>query len=84
MKKHKAETVCADRLPGTDRPALMRQVENKEEFDMKKRKTVWCFLDGKKHCDVVKWGLAANVDVTEAKKLLTAQYPDLTVTFKVM
>ena len=50
---------------------------------MKKRKSVWCYLDGKKHCDVVQWVLAANVSVNEAKSLLTAQYPLLTVTFKV-
>jgi len=50
---------------------------------MTKRKSIWCYLDGKKHCDVIKWALAANVDVTEAKKLLTEQYPCMTVTFKV-
>lgn len=50
---------------------------------MKKHKSVWCYLDGKKHCDVVQWALAANVSVSEAKSLLTAQYPLLTVTFKV-
>jgi hypothetical protein len=50
---------------------------------MKKRKSIWCYLDGKKHCDVVHWALAANVDVTEAKKLLAAQYPLLSVTFKI-
>lgn len=48
-----------------------------------KRKTVWCYLDGKKHCDVVQWALAANVDMPTAKKMLTAQYPGLEVTFKV-
>lgn len=48
-----------------------------------KRKTVWCYLDGKKHCDVVQWALAANVDLSMAKKMLTAQYPSLEVTFKV-
>lgn len=50
----------------------------------KKTKSVWCYLDGKKHCDVVQWALAANVDVSTAKKMLTAQYPDLTVTFKIL
>ena len=50
---------------------------------MKKRKSIWCYLDGKKHCDVVAWALAANVTVAEAKKLLTEQYPLLVVTFKV-
>ena len=28
---------------------------------MKKTKTIWCYLDGKKHCDVVHYALAANV-----------------------
>lgn len=50
---------------------------------MKRRKsTIWCYLDGKKHCDVVQWALAANVDVRTAKDMLTEQYPGLTVTFK--
>lgn len=49
----------------------------------KKSKTIWCYLDGKKHCDVVQWALAANVDIAEAKKHLAAQYPYMTVTFKV-
>jgi hypothetical protein len=48
----------------------------------RKTKTIWCYLDGKKHCDVVQWALAANVMVSEAKQLLTAQYPLHTVTFK--
>ena len=49
----------------------------------RKRKTIWCFVDGKKHCDVVMWALAANVMVAKAKEMLTAQYPDMKVTFKV-
>ena len=54
------------------------------EYAMKrKRKTIWCFIDGKKHCDVVMWALAANVMVAEAKKMLVAQYPDMEVAFKV-
>jgi hypothetical protein len=57
----------------------------KEGAAMKKKtKTIWCFLDGKKHCDVIAWALAANVDKDEAKRRLTAQYPNLTVTFKIM
>lgn len=51
---------------------------------MKRGKTVWCYIDGKKHCDVVMWALAANVDVKTAKDMLTAQYPDMSVTFKVV
>lgn len=48
----------------------------------RKSKTIWCYLDGKKHCDVVQWALTANVDVCKAKEMLIAQYPLLTVTFK--
>ncbi|EGW36429.1 hypothetical protein [Desulfosporosinus sp. OT] len=51
---------------------------------MRKMKSIWCFLDGKKHCDVVQWALAANVDVREAKERLAAAYPLHIVTFKVM
>lgn len=50
----------------------------------RKRKTVWCFINGKKHCDVVQWALGANVMLDEAKKMLAAQYPGMTVTFKVV
>ena len=48
-----------------------------------KRKTVWCYLDGKKHCDVVKWALAANLTLAAAKIKLTKQYPEMTVTFQI-
>ena len=44
-------------------------------------KSLWCYIDGKKHCDVIKWALAANVDKDEAKKRLIAQYPSMKVTF---
>lgn len=50
----------------------------------RKKSTVWCYIDGKKHCDVVQWALAANVTVSDAKKMLAKQYPDMTVTFKVV
>ena len=49
----------------------------------KKKKTIYCYLDGKKHCDVVKWALAANVTTAEAKRKLTEMYPLHTVTFRV-
>lgn len=49
----------------------------------RKQKTIWCYLDGKKHCDAVAWALAANVMVRDAKQMLTAQYPLHTVTFEV-
>ena len=48
-----------------------------------KKKSIWCYLDGKKHCDVIEWALGANVDITEAKKILTDTYAELNVTFKV-
>lgn len=48
----------------------------------RKRKTIFCYLDGKKHCDVVQWALAANTTVDDAKKQLTEMYPLLSVTFK--
>ena len=61
----------------------MRPGGCKEEKRLKRKKTtIWCYLDGKKHCDVVQWALAANVMVSDAKKMLTEQYPGMTVTFK--
>lgn len=50
----------------------------------KKAKTIYCYLDGKKHCDVILWALAANVSVHEAKALLTKQYTSMVVTFKLI
>lgn len=58
-------------------------VNEKKGGNKMKKKTVYCYLDGKKHCDVVQWALAANVTVSDAKKMLAAQYPGMTVTFKV-
>lgn len=49
----------------------------------RKSKTIWCYVDGKKHCEVVQWALAANEDIPTAKKMLTEQYPYMAVTFKV-
>jgi len=48
-----------------------------------KKKTIYCYLDGKKHCDVVQWALAANVHVRDAKEMLIQRYPQHDVTFKV-
>jgi len=49
-----------------------------------KKKTIWCYLDGKKHCDVIKWALAANVGKDEAKRQLTEMYSNIhEVTFKI-
>lgn len=55
----------------------------KESTMARKKKTIYCYLDGKKHCDVVKWALAANVTTAEAKRKLTEMYPLHAVTFKV-
>jgi len=48
----------------------------------RKPKTVWCYLDGEKHCDVVQWALAANVMLSDAKRMLAEQYPDREATFR--
>ena len=53
---------------------------------MKKRKSksIWCYLDDKKHCDVIQWALAANVSKDEAKRQLTEMYSNIhDVTFKI-
>ncbi len=50
----------------------------------KKTKPIWLYLDGKKHCDVIEWALAANVDKDEAKKMLSEMYAaEFEVSFKV-
>lgn len=36
----------------------------------RRKKTLYCYLDGKRHCDVVQWALAANATVNEAKAKL--------------
>ena len=61
-----------------------RRTTLQEVFMRRKSKSIWCFLDGKKHCDVIQWALAANVDKEEAQRRLTAQSPDMKVTFKVL
>ena len=40
----------------------------------RKNKTVWLYLDGKKHCDVVMWALGANLELSTAKEMLKEQY----------
>ncbi len=47
------------------------------------KKTVWCYVDGKKHCDVIKWALASKMTLADAKKALSSQYPNAEVVFKV-
>jgi len=48
----------------------------------RKIKSIWCYVDGKKHCDVVQWALSANVMVKDAKVMLANQYLNMEVTFK--
>lgn len=50
---------------------------------MKKTKTIWAYLDGKKLVDVVQTALDTNMMVTEMKKLLIQENPGHEVTFKV-
>lgn len=59
------------------------RLPKKRRYVMKKAKTIWCYLDGKKHCDVVQWALGANMTVVEAKKALMKMYPIHKVTFEV-
>ncbi len=47
----------------------------------RKIKTIWLFLDGKKHCDVVAWALGANKSIGEAKAYLKEYYSNLNPTF---
>jgi len=50
----------------------------------KKSKSVYCYLDGKEHCDVVQWALAANMSLSDAKKHFVDEYSGLLeVTFKI-
>ena len=50
-----------------------------------KQKTLWLYLDGKKHCDVLQWALATNMGLQEAKKALAEMYKNLDkVEFKVI
>ena len=48
-----------------------------------KTKTIWMYLDGKRHTDVVQWALAANVTVSKAKEHFIMFYENYEVTFKV-
>lgn len=51
---------------------------------MKKRKTIYAYLDGKKLVDVVKAALDNNMMVADMKKLLIKENPGHEVTFKVI
>ena len=50
---------------------------------MRKRKTVWAYLDGKKLVDVLQAALDNNMGLDEMKKLLIKENPGYEVTFKV-
>lgn len=50
---------------------------------MKKSKTIYAYLDGKKLCDVVESALDNNMMVGEMKKLLIKENPERKVTFKI-
>ena len=47
-----------------------------------KKKSLWCYIDGKKHCDVFEVALAGNMDREEAKRWLVNLYLYHRVTFK--
>ena len=49
---------------------------------MKKRKTVWAYLDGKKLVDVVQAALDNNMMVDDLKRVLAEENPGHEVTFK--
>ena len=57
-------------------------MKNRRRCAGRKTKSIWLYLDGKRHCDVVMWALAVNVDIPEAKERLTAMYPLLEVEFR--
>lgn len=47
-----------------------------------KRKTVWAYLDGKKHVDVVQAALDNDMTVVDLKEKLVKENPGHDVTFK--
>jgi hypothetical protein len=49
----------------------------------RKSKSLYLYLDGKKHCNVLDWALAAGVDLSEARKQLAGMYARFAVEFKV-
>ncbi|GHV34903.1 hypothetical protein FACS18949_11800 [Clostridia bacterium] len=51
---------------------------------MKKQKKLWLFLDGKKHCDVLQWAVAANMMIGDAKTELARMYECFSVEFKLI
>ena len=49
---------------------------------MRKRKTLWAYLDGKKLVDVVQAALDNNMMVDDLKRVLVAENPGHVVSFK--
>lgn len=49
---------------------------------MRKRRTLWAYLDGKKLVDVVQAALDNNMMVDDLKHVLVAENPGHEVTFK--
>lgn len=49
---------------------------------MKRRKTLWAYLDGERLVDVIQAALDNNMFVDDLKKALIAENPGHTVTFK--
>lgn len=47
-----------------------------------KRKTVWAYLDGKKHVDVVQAALDNDMTVADLKEKLVKENPGHDITFK--
>lgn len=50
---------------------------------MRKQKTIWAYLDGKKLVDVVQAALDNNMMVSDLKKKLVDENPGHEVTFKI-
>lgn len=51
---------------------------------MRKRKTIWVYLDGKKLVDAVQAALDNNMMVSDMKKKLIEENPGHEVTFKII
>ena len=51
---------------------------------MRKRKTIWVYLDGKKLVDAVQAALDNNMMVSDMKKKLIEENPGQEVTFKII
>ena len=49
---------------------------------MRKRKTIWAYLDGKKLVDVIQAALDNNMTVVDLKELLIRENPGHNITFK--